>query len=150
MDPIIAGIGAKVADILLPLVKKGAQQFAKEVGVAACEKAESMLKALRVRLSGDKTATDMLSEFEKDPEGYRPVLEKIIQKKVDQDNDLATELIKLLKDMGPTLKVIQKMKEAEDVTGMEAEEMTEGSVEVVEEFEKAKKIIGVKIGRIGK
>jgi hypothetical protein len=151
MDPItIVGLGAKVVDVLMPYVKKGEEQFKRDVGIAACEKVESLARTLKERLSGDKTTIDMLNEFEKNPEDYRPVLEKILQKKVEQDTDLATELTKHLKGMGPNLKVIQKMKDGEEVIGIEAEEMTEGTAEVVQEIDKGKKIVGQKFGRIGK
>lgn len=151
MDPItIVGLGAKVVDVLMPYVKKGAEQFKRDVGIAACEKVEDLARTLKERLSGDKTTMDMLNEFEKKPEEYKPVLEKILQKKVEQDKDLATELTKHLKDMGPTLEVIQKMKEGEEVTGIEAEKITEGTTKVVQEIDKARKVVGVKAGVVGK
>lgn len=150
MDPITIGLGTKVMEVLIPYVKKGAEQFAKDVGVATCEKVEGLAKTLKAKLSGDKKATDIIGYFEEDPESFRPALEKIIQKKVEQDKELAAELDQRLKNIGPDLKIIQKMKEAEEVTGLKAEEMTEGTAEVVQDIEKGKKITGMEISRIGK
>lgn len=83
------------------------------------------------------------------PERYQPVLEDILNEKLAQDKDFADELAHLLKEMGPTLEIVQKMKEAEDVTGLEAEDMSRSKAKVRQDIEKAEKVTGAKIDRIG-
>lgn len=53
-------------------------------------------------------------------------------------------------EMDNTLEIVQKMNVVENVTGVDAEQMTKGQVKVTQEIkEKAKDIIGAKIKRIG-
>lgn len=151
MDPLTIGLGAKVIDVLMPYVKKGAAQLAKDVGVPAVEKVESLLETLKVRLSGDKEATDTLTHFEEKPERHKEVLKDILEEKIAQDKNLAAELDRLLKEMGPTLDIIQKIKVAEkEVMGLEAEEMAGGKASISQDIEQSKeKVTGAKIKRIG-
>ncbi|KPQ42317.1 MAG: hypothetical protein MPEBLZ_03141 [Candidatus Methanoperedens nitroreducens] len=153
MNPIIiAGLGAKVVDVLMPYVKKGTEKLAKEVSIAAVEKVEGMLKTLKTRLRGDKTAEDMLDEFEKDPDTYGPVLEKIIQKKIDQDISLATELDKQLKEI-PVMYFTTEVEEVEEsgkVKTLEAGEITEGKITAETKVKRVKgEVTTAKIDRIG-
>jgi SOS response regulatory protein OraA/RecX len=149
MDPIITSVVTGVMTVLLPYVTKGAEEFAKAAGKDGYEKAKNLLGALKKRWSKDKEATDQLANFEKKPERYQPVLEDILAEKLSQDKEFADELAQILKEMGPTLEVIQKMKEAENVVGLEAKEMVGGKAKVDQEIEKAKNVTGSKIDRIG-
>ena len=152
MDPIIMTLAANAVAYLVPYVKKGAEEFAGDVGKAATGKVKNLLNALKTRLSGDKEATDQLIYFEKDPETYKSVLETILQKRLDQDTDLAAELeilIKEIKETSPNLEVYIKMTEGEDVTGMKAKEMKKGKAKVDIGIVKGKKVVGVEIDRIG-
>lgn len=151
MDPIIIGLGAKVIYTLMPYVKKGAEKFAQDVGEAAAQKVKSLYEALKKRLRGDKTATDMLDEFEKDPETYKSVLEKILQKKVEQDKDLAEELSKHLHEIGPILVTDVHVTEADDdVTGGRIKHMKSGEASIKVDVGKAKKeVIGAEIDDFG-
>jgi peptide subunit release factor 1 (eRF1) len=76
-------------------------------------------------------------------------LEDILQEKLAQDKDLVDELTQLLNEMGPTVEIIQRMKEAEEVIGLEAQEMAGGQARVEQEMDKGKKITGAKIDRLG-
>lgn len=148
MDPAIADLVTNVMAVLMPYVTKGAEEFTRAAGQAAYEKAKSLLATLKARWAGDKEATENLDRFEEKPQRYQPVLEDILKEKLTEDKDLANELAQLLKEIGPTLEVIQKMKEAEDVTGLKAKEMG-GTAKVTQEIEKAKKVTGAEIDCIG-
>jgi vacuolar-type H+-ATPase subunit I/STV1 len=150
MELIITTLAANAIAVLTPYVKSGAEKFASEIGKDAAEKAKNLLNTLKTRFSGDKIAEWNLDHFEKEPDKYKSTLEDVLKEKLDKDKSLVDELNKLLKDMGPTLKVVQKMKEAEEVTGLEAQEMSEGTAEVAQEFDQGKKITGMKFGSIGK
>jgi hypothetical protein len=148
MEPVTT-IAATVIGVLSPYLAKGAEEFIKAAGKDAYEKAKMLLGTLKARWAGDKEASEQLARFEEKPERYRPVLEDILHEKLAQDNDLMTELNRLLQEMGPTLNVVMKMKEAEDVTGLEAKEMAGGRASVTQEIEKGKNVTGAKIDRIG-
>lgn len=150
MEPIITTLAGNAISILTPYVKSGAEKFASEIGKDVAEKAKNLLNTLKTRFYGDKFAEGSLDRFEKDPEKYQSTLEDVLKEKLVEDKSLFDELKRLLKEMDPNLNIIQKMKEAEEVTGLETQEMYEGNAKVVQEFEKGKKITGMKIGRIGK
>ena len=149
MDSITL-LSTSVMGVLMFLAKKGAGEFAGEAGKATFDKARNLLATLKARWTGDKEATANLSRFEENPERYRPLLEDILKEKLYKDRDLADELTQILREMGPTLEVIQKMKEAKQVTGLQVKEMTGGRAKVKQEIEKGEDVTGVKINRLGR
>lgn len=152
MDPIIATLAANAVAVLIPYVKKGAEEFASEVGNAATEKVKILLNTLKTRLSGDKEAAGNLERFEEKPERYKSALEDNLLEKLDQDKNLAAELEKLLKeikDASPNIDVYIKMTEGEDVTGIRGKEMKKGKAKVSMEIEKGKNVTGADIEQIG-
>lgn len=152
MDPIIATLAANAVAVLIPYVKKGAEEFASEVGNAAAEKVKILLNTLKTRLSGDKEAAGNLERFEEKPERYKSALKDNLLEKLDEDKNLAAELEKLLKeikDASPNIDVYIKMTEGEDVTGIRGKEMKKGKAKVSMEIEKGKNVTGVDIEQIG-
>ena len=144
-------LAASVVAFLIPYVKKGAEKIAEKVGKKAEEKMGELLETLKNRLSGDREASDQLGYFEKDPDTYKPVLEKILQRRMNQDKTLADELEKLVKEIkeaAPNLEVFIKMDDAENVTGIEADELT-GRAKAELDIKKGKNVTGAKIKRIG-
>ncbi|NOR47142.1 MAG: hypothetical protein GQ533_03725 [Methanosarcinaceae archaeon] len=152
MDPFIATLAANAVAVLIPYVKKGAEEVASEVGKAAAEKIKILLNTLEARFSEDKEATDNLERFEEKPERYKSALEDILLEKLDQDKNLVAELKKLLKeikDASLNIDVYIKMTEGEDVTGIRGKGMKKGNAKVSMEIEKGKKVTGVDVEQIG-
>jgi hypothetical protein len=149
MDPLIISLATKVMGILMPYATKSAEEFVKMAGQAAYEKSKNLAETLRKRLLGDEEATDALNRFEEKPQRYESILEDILKEKLSQDEALATEMRKLLAEMGPAIDVIQKIKIGESVVGLEADEMTRGRAKVTQEIDHAKEVIGARIKRIG-
>jgi hypothetical protein len=149
MDPITASLAAKVVSVLAPYVVVGAEEFVRNAGKDAYEKAKSMLAALRAKWTGDKDATEALTHFEDKPERYAPVLEDVLTEKLAEDKELAVVLSTLLEEMGPSLEVVQKMEEGRKVTGIEAEEMTGGRATVDQDIGTGEDVTGARIRRIG-
>jgi hypothetical protein len=130
VDPITAPLAANVVAVLAPYVAVGAQEFVRNAGKDAYEKAKTMLATLRAKWTGDEEATDALTRFEEKPERYAPVLKDVLNEKLAEDRELAAVLSTLLNEMGPSLKVVQKMEEGRRVVGLESEEMAGGSATV--------------------
>ena len=149
MDPSIYDSANAIA-ILLPYIKKGAEEFARVAGENAAEKAKSLLNTLKARWKGDKEATENLERFEEKPERYQFVLKDILKEKLAEDKDLAADLAEILNALGPTLDVIIKMKEAENVTGVKIGEFTDGKISSKIDIEKGKNIRGAEIDYLGK
>jgi hypothetical protein len=149
MDPITIAIATQVMNVLLPYVSKGAEEFASKVGDAAFNKVSALLSLIKKRWSGDPVATADLTRFEKNPEVYQAALKQTLLEKLTEDKDLASQVSQLLQEMGPSLEVIQKMEEGEDVTGLEAGELHSGTAKVSQDLKKGKNVTGAKIDRIG-
>ena len=147
MDPVT--LTTNILAVLMPYVTKKAEQFVQEAGEAAYEKAKNLFHTLKARWTGDKEATDQLARFEEKPERYHPVLEDILQEKLAQDKDLAGELARLLEEMGPSLDIIQEMEEAKQVTGLRAKKMKKGKATVKQKAKKAEDMTGIEIDEIG-
>jgi len=149
VDPVTATLAANVVAVLAPYVAVGAQEFTRNVGKEAYEKAKTMLAALRAKWNGDKEAADALTRFEEKPERYAPVLEDVLREKLTEDKELAMVLTTLLNEMGPSLEVVQKMEEGRRVTGLEAEEMTGGRATVNQDIGHGEDVTGARIRRLG-
>src|SRR5205807_1007769 len=89
-------VAAKVIAVLTPYVSIGEQDFARNAGSAAYEKARNMLSILKEKWSEDKEAIENLARFTEKPERYKPVLEDILQEKLAGDKDLVSRLSHLL------------------------------------------------------
>lgn len=149
MDPITATLAANVVAVLAPYVAVGTQEFVRNAGKDAYEKAKTMLASLKAKWSGDEEATDALTRFEGKPERYAPVLEDVLREKLTEDKELAMMLSTLLEEMGPSLEVVQKMEEGRKVTGIEAEEMSGGRATVNQDIRTGEDVTGARIRRIG-
>ena len=145
MEPIT--LVSSVMAVLLPYLKRGATDLAQEVGQAACDKAKSLLDRVKERLGNDPTAVEALNKVQAKPEVYRGVIEDKLVEKIEADPSLAKELQSRLDDMG--VEVIQKIKAAENVIGVEAGKMASGKVRVTQDIDGGKNIVGVKISQLG-
>jgi hypothetical protein len=150
MDPAIAALVTNVITVLAPFVAKGAEEFSSKVGGAAYEKAKAILSTLKQKWSkDDEDATTTLALFEKKPERYQEALEGILGEKLSQDEDLKAQLTRIIQDMGPTIEVLQKMDDAENVKGAKFGGVKHGHITHTQGFIKGKDIEGPTFGDIG-
>jgi len=151
MDPVT--IATLAVTLLVPYVKKAAEEFAGEAGKAVFNKVGALFAVLKQHVGGDTAGRDTISRFEESPERYRPFLEDVLKEKLDADEKFRSEVARLLaeiRDAGPDVKIVQKIKKADSATGLEARQLTGGSVSVSQEIEDARNVTGVKIDRIGR
>jgi hypothetical protein len=146
---VVETLVSTVLSVLLPYVAKGGEEFAKEAGKGAFEKAKSLFQTLKAKLTGDKEVSVALENFEQKPARYQSILDEVLREKLSQDPALAADLERHLKEMGSELEIIQNMKVGEKVTGLEADEVTGGRVKINQYFEQAKDVTGAKVKRIG-
>jgi len=150
MDP--ATIAASVAALLTPYLKKVGEDFAGEAGKYVQEKAKGLWQKLRAKLDGDSAAREVLDRFETDPEAHAGDFRNKIEEKVASDRPLSDDIVAEVADVkrkAPYLRVVQQMKEAEDVVGAKAKRLKGGTVDVHQDIEKAKKVTGAEIDEIG-
>lgn len=147
MEP--ATIVAGVIAVLTPYVKKGAREFAEAAGEAGYAKAKALLQTLRARWAGDAEASDTLDRFEQKPDRYAPVLEDIMQEKIDADPGLAGELDGMLRELAPTLEILQQLDTARNVTGLKAGRVSGGNTRVTQTIRDADGVTGASIDHLG-
>jgi hypothetical protein len=110
MDFAGPNLAPRVVAVLTLYVAIGAQELTKAAEKEVSEKAKGMLAALRAKWAGDEEATHALTRFEKKPERYAPVLEDVLKEKLAEDKELEMMFATLLSEMGPSLRVVRKMK----------------------------------------
>jgi hypothetical protein len=150
MDP--ASIAAALGALPVPFLKKAAEDFAGEAGKYVQGRAKTLWERIRSRLEGDPTAKETLDDFAADPEGRKKEFEAVVGGRVAEDASLRDELAAALAEIqrqAPHVTVVQRMKEAEKLTGVEARAFRRGTVEVTQEVESAKDVHGAKFDEIG-
>jgi hypothetical protein len=150
MDPVT--IAAAVGALFAPYFKKAAEAFAGEAGKYVHGKVKDMWEKLRARVAGDPQTAAALDRFERDPDGARTELEALVEKQAAADTALRDELAEALaeiKRQAPNVKVVQRVKEAEEAVALKARRLARGNVDATQEVEKAKKATAVEIDEIG-
>jgi hypothetical protein len=148
MEPASA-LAVAALTALTPYLAKGSEEFIKAAGKDVYEKTKNLLVMLKTRWKNDREATDALTRYQEKPQRYEPVVKDILEEQLAKDNDFAAVLSSLLFEIGPQIEVRQRMKDAIDVTGLEATEMSRGDVKVAQEIDTATNVTGAKINHIG-
>jgi len=149
MDPVIANLANKVLIILTPYAAKTAKEFVQLIGETGYEKAKNLFNKLRDRWKNDPASSTILENFEEQPEQFKPALQAIISKKLSDDQEFENEISTIIEEIGPVIEIIQKLEEAENVTGLKAGEVKRGTISISQEIGKGKNITGANIDRIG-
>jgi hypothetical protein len=149
MDPIIVALAGKAIAILRPYAAKTAQEFINTAGTVGYEKAKALLERLRTRWSGDAGSKVILENFEQQPEQFEPAMNAILQQQLAQDAELREEVARTVEELGPVVEIFQRMDEAENVTGLTADEVAGGRVSVTQDIGRGTGITGARLGRIG-
>jgi len=100
-----------------PYVAKGAEEFAKELGKDAAQKARDIYTYLKNKFSADSEESQILSLFEKKPEKYERNLTAVLQERAQNDSDFVDELQKHVDSAAPYIKVVQSLKGAKKAVG---------------------------------
>jgi hypothetical protein len=152
MQETAAQLATAVVTILAPYAAKTAREFVETLGETAYQRAKGLMDSLKRRWSSqaeDKEAAVVLEQFEKKPERYEPVLRDVLEEKIAADPELAGDLTGKVRELGPVLEIVQRLSNAEGVTGLEAKEMKAGKAAITQDIEGGRNITGAKIDRIG-
>lgn len=104
---------------------------------------------MKEKLSNESEASALLTRFEKVPDENRAPLESILSRKLREDSAFKDQISDLVKTLGPIVDSTQKVKQADEVRALEANELERGKVRIDQEVENAKKVEGAKFGKIG-
>lgn len=97
---VIETIAAGAVAILTPYFAKAGEAAAEKVGEACAEKAGALVQAIRRKFSGDSDAEQTLALAERKPEsmGLQISLEEALREKMQDDQDFATLVERLVMD----------------------------------------------------
>jgi flagellar basal body L-ring protein FlgH len=147
MDPITLVTSA--VTLLSPYVAKGAEEFAKELGKDAAQKAKELYTYLKNKFSADSEESQVLTLFEKKPEKYEDTLTDVLQERARTDSEFAGELEKHVNSAAPYIKVVQSLKGSKKAVGAEVEKATSGNFDIRQEAENSEEIIGFRAKEVG-
>jgi len=147
-----ASIAATAVAALTPYLKKAAEDFAGKAGELALEKVKALFQTLKDKFSADGYMQGTLERFEKDPDKFAPAVQQVIEEAAAEDDSFARDvetLVQEIEAVGPSIKVVQKIKRAREVLGVEADDVGSGSIDVRQDIGNATKVTGVKLGKVG-
>lgn len=100
--------GTAVTQILLPYIKDGAAKFVETIAKSKGDTMGEYAADLAVKVwdkvtsaFGSEKEQAILEQFQEEPEAAAPLIEAKLQKKLEQDSQLAEELAKLVQSTAP-------------------------------------------------
>lgn len=147
MDPI--SLASAAVGLLAPFVAKGAEKMADKLGEAGAQALTGLLARLRARWAGDAEAAGTLSAFEAKPERHAATLQEVLAERLQADPAFAQELASALQATGPVLHLHQEVGQAEQVTGLRAEHVGQGRIDLTQLVTKAGSVLGADIKTFG-
>jgi len=141
-----------VEKILIPFVVKSAEPLASKLGEKAADKIENLYNTIKSKFSSDSNTAKNLEKFEKNPEGYKAVIEDNIKEKFDEDPSFKETILNLAKEIQkePSVTVYLEKLEGDEIIGQDiAGTMKSGSSDVTIRESKGKKIVGQQVQNMG-
>ena len=135
--------------MVAPYLVKGAEAFAHEVGTEAFGAVTGVVDRLRKWWSREPVAAASAEALPSDPKKYAQILAGLLSSDLADNEEFAEELKALTDQVGPYVKVVQRMEVADGVTGADIEELVTGSVDVEQNMTVAHDVTGFKAKRVG-
>jgi hypothetical protein len=145
MDPVTAAALAG----LTAFVTRSTQDLLDAVGNATADRLRKLFAAVKARLSGDEAAAGDLERFADNPKLYAPVVQTRLDEMMAADPGFRSDVQQLLGELGPQLSVVQRIAEAQGVTGVDVDEFCRGQLSVEQEMTHASNVTGARIKSIG-
>lgn len=145
MDPVVLATAAVA--ILKPLLQKGAEAAAGEIGKTGVNAGKGLLDALRASWRGDLDAEAKLEALK--TEAPTPAAEEALVADLKKDQALAGQVAVIIKTELPKLYVELTAGEAGTMTGAGIGKLLRGEVTVKMRADKVKSMTGGKIDQFG-
>lgn len=146
MEPM--SLAAAVLTALAPYIAKGAEAVAEEVGKGAVGFVGGLFKGLKGRWRDKPEPQRALQSFLADPAAGREQFALALTMELARDPELSSQVERLLHGGAPELFVRQVVDDADEIVGVEAEEV-KGPITVDQELRNVGKGVGIKAGKIG-
>jgi hypothetical protein len=138
-----------VMGALLKVIDRVAEGALGAVEGATKDGAAAVFGKLKAWWSADRSAAEDLEKFAAEPDIYQPVVEARLVKKLEAEPDMQAEFATMMEQAGPQVEVFQKLAEAKGITGARVAKMVSGRLNVKQEIEHGKNIVGVDIDQLG-
>lgn len=143
---------AAAVGMLVPYFKKAMEEFSGEAGKAVFEGVRGLWGRVVKLLEPDPQASGVATRFQTQPETFAAALTEVLREKLRAQPELLGDLIANLHDIrakGPSVRVVQEVDKAVGISGVQADAMKRGTVEVTQRVRDAQQIEGAKFGTLG-
>jgi hypothetical protein len=144
-------VSSLVSNILIPFVSKALEPIATKLGEKATSKIEDLYNTIKSKFSSDPNATKYLERFEKNPEGYKDVIEDDLKDKFDEDPSFKETILNQAKEIqkDPSVTIYLENLKGDKIVGQEVGNMKSGSSDITIKSAEAKEIIAQKVENMG-
>jgi hypothetical protein len=154
MDPLTMTLATNAVAVVTPLVMKGAEKIAEELGSYAAKKIKGVLNSLKSRFSKNKEAEESLQRFEeKLDRSSAAVVNDYLQEELEADKQFATELQRLLQDVKkskPDIELYIKNVSSKVVRGFDLGTVEAGEFKAdMQDVRDADEVVGFKANHVG-
>jgi hypothetical protein len=147
-------LAANAVAVVSPLIMKGAEKLAEELGGFAAEKIKGILNSLEKRFSKNKEEEESLQRFKEKPDrGNAALVKDLLQEELENDKNFQAELQGLLKEVkqaSPDIEVYIKNTTGKIVRGYDLGVVESGKFKVnIEGVHGDEEVVGFKAERVG-
>lgn len=148
IDPVTLVTSA--ISLLSPYVAKGAEEFAKELGKEAAQKAKELYSYLKSKFSVGSEESGLLSLFEIKPDVYESNLTSVLAERARTDADFARELAHHVESAGPYIKLVQTVRDGKKAVGANIQTANSGTLDLTQNAQSVEEVTAANIGILGK
>ena len=147
-------LAANAVAVVSPLIMKGAEKLAEELGGFAAEKIKGVFNSLEKRFSKNKEEEESLQRFKEKPDrGNAALVKDLLQEELENDKNFQAELQALLKEVkqaSPDIEVYIKNTTGKIVRGYDLGVVEGGKFKVgIEGVHGDEEVVGFKADRVG-
>lgn len=149
MDPVLMTLAGKALQLVAPYLAKGGEKVAEALGEEIGVQVKGLVERIRARFRRQPADAGVLDRYAADPGAVEGEARETLAREMEADPAFRAEVEREVKRFGPVLSVVQRIKNGEEVTGAEIETVKKGLIQVHQEMDVGKKVVGAKIGTFG-
>lgn len=149
MDPVLMTLAGKALQLVAPYLAKGGEKVAEALGEEIGSQVKGLVERIRARFRREPAKAEVLDQYAADPAANEGVAQATLAREMEADPAFRAQVESDVNRFGPVLSVVQRIREGNEVTGAEIENVKKGLIQVHQELEKGDHIVGAKIGNFG-
>lgn len=149
MDPTLMTLAGKALQLVAPYVARGGAKVADALGEAIGAQLKEVVDRIRARFRLNPENASMLEQYAEDPTSNEPKARAALAREMEADPGFRAEIAAGVKRFGPVLNIVQRIRDGENVTGVEIESVRNGLMQVHQAMDRANGVVGAKINTFG-